>query len=110
MSVNDRLFARQSLKFPGAGVFRGKPAAVASSQTITTWSGFLVRQRLKQDRLHEREDRRVGADAKRQRPNRGDGEDGRPSQQAQGVPQVGKEIHAALDGRSGLVVGRWWAA
>jgi hypothetical protein len=36
MSVNERLLARQSLKFPGAGVFRGKPANVASSQTITT--------------------------------------------------------------------------
>ena len=64
---------------------------------------ILIRQRPEQHRLHEREDGGVGANAERQRAYRGDGEDGRLSQQAEGVPQVGKEIHGAFGRECGLV-------
>ena len=79
-------------------MFLGKPAALASSQTMTIRSGSWVRQRSQQHRLDEREDRGVGADAERQRAYRRDGEDRRLSQEAHGVSQVGEKVHGALDG------------
>ena len=86
-------------------MFLGKPAAVLVLPDHDDLVRILVRQRPEQHRLHEREDGGVGANAERQRAYRGDGEDGRLSQQADGVPQVGKEIHGALDGWQRAPVG-----
>ena len=53
------------------------------------------RERLQEDRLHHREDRRVGADGERQREHRAQGEAGPQSQAAEAVPKIPEQrFHA----------------
>ena len=49
---------------------RSTPSAGRFSHTITSSIGLVVRQRAQERRVHRREDRRVGADAQRQRQHR----------------------------------------
>ena len=86
-------------------MFLGKPAAVASSQTMTTWSGFWYGSGRSSTVCTSEKMVVLAPDAERQRADRRDREDRCLSQQAQGVSQVGKEIHGALDGWQWAPVG-----
>ena len=53
--------------------------------------GLRVRQRLQEDSIHDREDRRVGADAEGQRGQSNGREADVPAHRPQGVAQIGEE-------------------
>ena len=53
--------------------------------------GLLERQRTQQDRVHDAEDRGVGADAKRQHADDGNGERGCPGHEPECITKIGKQ-------------------
>ena len=95
-----RLRTPQSRRFSGEAESRVSPLV---SWIATRRSGFGERQRAQQRRVHEREDRAVGADAERQRRHRDRGERGRLAQLAEREGHVvaqllepGGDLHVAV--------------
>ena len=89
MSLKTWFRCFQSTKLAGAGVLRGKLAALLSSQTITTPIGIGERQRAQQHGVQGREDCGVRADPQRQRAHRHRGE-ARVSGAADAARNVGR--------------------
>ena len=56
-----------------------------------------VRKRLHQNGLDQRKDRRVGAYAKGEGRDGGEGKDGRFCEQSNGISNVCEDVHEALD-------------